>query len=370
MADPNDVDTARLLARETYLEVLDATKHQDDKVGRLLAAVAFLIGGAIALGSLTPVLSVRYRFAGLTLTLPAFLLAVFMILVAVCVLFCLFAMGFPLVASRASLSKRPSLLFFLSIARYSEERWSDEWKVGVERIRANLQEDYVREGHNLALRAAAKYERNVRAAWFLNLALLALVLATVLTIFALARNASIVIPRGCQAAPGSARCADLLAVPWSRLPRGLAASTIAAFTGAVGFDRWRRFRGPARRGRERAAARRSRFFASLALTLPGLVFALLIPGLGSPLIWAAALAALLVALAVIFGLPATDGWRRWALVGGGLAVAAIAVVVLVDPDLALWRLVAAGSVIFLATEGPIVAKRVDGSGDTGIHAGA
>ena len=36
-------------AKEAYAEVLDATKHQDDKVGRYLAALAFLTTGAIAL---------------------------------------------------------------------------------------------------------------------------------------------------------------------------------------------------------------------------------------------------------------------------------------------------------------------------------
>src|SRR5205823_5266815 len=113
----SDEEERRGLARETYTEVLDATKHQDDKVGRLLAAIAFLIGGAIALGSLTPVLSVRYDLGGTALALPAFLLATFMVLVAVSVLFCLFAMGFPLVTARASRSKRPSFLFFLSIER-------------------------------------------------------------------------------------------------------------------------------------------------------------------------------------------------------------------------------------------------------------
>jgi hypothetical protein len=76
-------ETARVeLSRHTYQEVLDATMHQDDKVGSLLAAIAFLIGGAIALGSLTRVLHVRYRLDSEAIPLPALLLAVFRVLVA------------------------------------------------------------------------------------------------------------------------------------------------------------------------------------------------------------------------------------------------------------------------------------------------
>ena len=38
-------------ARHVYEEVLDATKHQDDKIGRFLAAIAFLFAGAVAFGT-------------------------------------------------------------------------------------------------------------------------------------------------------------------------------------------------------------------------------------------------------------------------------------------------------------------------------
>ncbi|MDP8928253.1 MAG: hypothetical protein M3O70_06675 [Actinomycetota bacterium] len=33
--------------RETYQEVLAAMKHEDDKVGRFLTAIAFLVAGAL-----------------------------------------------------------------------------------------------------------------------------------------------------------------------------------------------------------------------------------------------------------------------------------------------------------------------------------
>src|SRR4051794_32127601 len=58
--DPSSLDTGTVLreqeplraielAERAYKEVLDATKHQDDKVGRFLTAIAFLTTGSIAL---------------------------------------------------------------------------------------------------------------------------------------------------------------------------------------------------------------------------------------------------------------------------------------------------------------------------------
>jgi len=49
------------LAQISYDEVLDATKHQDDKVGRFLTAIAFLTTGSIALIAAKNGLSRTYR---------------------------------------------------------------------------------------------------------------------------------------------------------------------------------------------------------------------------------------------------------------------------------------------------------------------
>ncbi|WP_217996947.1 hypothetical protein, partial [Nocardioides jensenii] len=51
------------LAERSYKEVLDATKHQDDKVGRFLTAIAFLTTGAIALITTNPSTAIAREFA-------------------------------------------------------------------------------------------------------------------------------------------------------------------------------------------------------------------------------------------------------------------------------------------------------------------
>lgn len=46
----SEEDRPKMIARAefTYREVLDATKHQDDKVGRFLTAISFLTAGTVA----------------------------------------------------------------------------------------------------------------------------------------------------------------------------------------------------------------------------------------------------------------------------------------------------------------------------------
>ncbi|HQY32406.1 MAG TPA: hypothetical protein PLS68_00425, partial [Actinotalea sp.] len=50
-AEP-DVKVRLELLRETYKEVLDAVKHQDDKIGRLLTGLAFLTAATLAVAGL------------------------------------------------------------------------------------------------------------------------------------------------------------------------------------------------------------------------------------------------------------------------------------------------------------------------------
>ena len=67
-------------ARESYKEVLDATKHQDDKIGRFLTAIAFLFTGAIAFGTRSDLLQIRYSLGTEDRALPAICLALFLAL--------------------------------------------------------------------------------------------------------------------------------------------------------------------------------------------------------------------------------------------------------------------------------------------------
>src|SRR5687767_12578535 len=51
--DPDEVEAKLQLIEFSYREVLDATKHQDDKIGRMLTSVAFLTAAAMALAALS-----------------------------------------------------------------------------------------------------------------------------------------------------------------------------------------------------------------------------------------------------------------------------------------------------------------------------
>jgi hypothetical protein len=80
-------------ARKTYDEVLDATKHQDDKIGRFLTAIAFLFTGAIALGVRTDIPAVKVLIGGTPRALPAIFLGLFLALSIFSVLLLLVALG-------------------------------------------------------------------------------------------------------------------------------------------------------------------------------------------------------------------------------------------------------------------------------------
>lgn len=95
MAADNDLAEAKErfdLAKLAYDEVLDATKHQDDKVGRFLTAIAFLTAAAIAFCTRSDVLGVRYDLDG-SVPLPGVLFAGFIVFVVVAVVFLLMALG-------------------------------------------------------------------------------------------------------------------------------------------------------------------------------------------------------------------------------------------------------------------------------------
>jgi hypothetical protein len=155
------------MLRFSYGEVLDATKHQDDKVGRLLAAVAFLTGGALVFAS-NDVLDVDFAVGDYSYPLAAVALALFIVLDLVAVATYLVAIAAPL-----TLPRRPpghaSHLYFRIISEMGEDEWRSQWS----RSRLNTFEDeIVEEIVNIARRADRKYGRTTIAT---NLFLAALV---------------------------------------------------------------------------------------------------------------------------------------------------------------------------------------------------
>jgi hypothetical protein len=170
---------ARGLAQKSYEEVLDATKHQDDKIGRFLTAIAFLFTGAIAFGTRSDLLDVRVGIGRRSEPLPALFLALFLTLSIVSVLLLIVAIGPNLSLPRGSRGHRiPSWLFFLWIASKTREEWVAQWRVTPSP--GEVTRSFVAEAHNLALKTEFKYNRTNEARAVFTLGLMFLALAIML----------------------------------------------------------------------------------------------------------------------------------------------------------------------------------------------
>lgn len=218
------------LAKLTYDEVLDATKHQDDKVGRFLTAIAFLTAAAIAFGTRGDVLQVRYDLDG-SVPVPGILFAGFITFVVIAVLFLLMALGQALRPPRS----RPggevqSRLFFLVISQVPEEVWKASWdsKVSAADLRRQVIHNLVDESHNIAVRADKKYWRTGEAQALFTIALLCFGLAVALSINVLAD-------------PGNAAAA------WDLRARLIATIILSSFAFSLGYG-WIRSEQPVTTG--------------------------------------------------------------------------------------------------------------------------
>src|SRR4051812_35004730 len=67
-------------ARVAYAEVLDATKHQDDKIGRFLTAIAFLTAASLAFVNAAGLAATPFEIPGFRVQLLAILLGAFVTL--------------------------------------------------------------------------------------------------------------------------------------------------------------------------------------------------------------------------------------------------------------------------------------------------
>ncbi len=230
------------LLERSYKEVLDATKHQDDKVGRFLTAFAFFAGGAIALLNQDFVKTTAYNIEPFkSVRLPAILLGLFLVLLGFTVLALLMSVGTPLklpwsthpasadpgsVRSGPSVSKgSDSPLYFLSIAKVTR----DEWKAQIESLhwRENsssewLERSLVDETHNLATRTYQKYDRYSEARAIFELAVVVFTAAVALAVPAFAAK---------SAAP--------VVLEWDLPIRILVGATMGSLVAVIGYDRYR-----------------------------------------------------------------------------------------------------------------------------------
>jgi hypothetical protein len=218
---------------EAYKEVLDATKHQDDKIGRFMAGIAFLIAGALVFTNPT-VLQATYRVGDFTLPLPALALGSFLVLIVLSLLFYLLAMSAPLtIPSPTRTTSRRSHVFFLLIAGETRKSWRDFWfeTASTQELEQELVDEYISETRNIALRADQKYERSNEASALFVLALLFFLLGIVLSIHVVQH---LVIPS--DASETVKAPTDL---PWSLPLRALIGGLLAFFPVALVYQRLR-----------------------------------------------------------------------------------------------------------------------------------
>lgn len=158
--------------RESYSEVLAATKHEDDKVGRFLGAIAFLVAGALIFAQQADVLRARYDL-GVELALPALALAAFLFFITMAVLLYVLAIAAPVTIPPGSGGEVwHSHLFFLPIAQETKESWAAQWDLDKMTLRDKLTKEYQDEILNLGQRTHNKRRRSEEASALFAAALL------------------------------------------------------------------------------------------------------------------------------------------------------------------------------------------------------
>jgi hypothetical protein len=171
-------------AKDAFQGVLDETKHQDDKIGRFLTVIAFLIAGALVFTS-PEVLQARYAVGATHLRLPAIALIIFLALVVLSVLLYVLAMAPPLAIPSPPAARWESVrshLFFLLIARETKNSWQQLWNASDEELDRQLLYEYQSEALNIAQRVNQKFERSNDASALFLVALLFFLLSTVLAV--------------------------------------------------------------------------------------------------------------------------------------------------------------------------------------------
>lgn len=200
-AEQVDVDRKLELLEFSYKEVLDATKHQEDKISRLLTAIAFITASALALanfGTISKAVERQYSLGGTHLPLAAITVGLFLIGVVATVVILLSSITTPLRlpgAQRGVEDRTPhieyanenvkgSQIYFYEISRFSPDEWNTKWQSDVAALRRERRDALKVETHNLAVRTRFKYERMNEAVAVLSFALFSFALSAVLVLVA------------------------------------------------------------------------------------------------------------------------------------------------------------------------------------------
>lgn len=227
------------IARWSYAEVLDATKHQDDKIGRFLAAIAFLTSGALVFAANATVLGARFRLGRHILQLPAIALGLFLALVTLSAMLFILATSTPLTLPQAGTRSGHGLshLFFMSIANETNKTWTDSWANS--NLSQDMEGEFIGESLNIARRADRKYQRSTQAAVLFMVALVFFVVGLVLSIEALAALRPSVLTSLSAAQTATTSSSELV---WSLRLRLETAALLGLFALILVYDRLRTMR--------------------------------------------------------------------------------------------------------------------------------
>ena len=151
------IDTLEV-AERSYREVLAATVHQDDKVGRIITAAAFLTTGALTIITRTAAPSIRLDLLGVGVPVVAIAIGVYFACTTFAVIALVLSLSTPHVHLSSLRDSDESLLFFNEIGKKSRTQWLEMWK-GESELNARLESNYKVESLNLARRVLSKYRR-------------------------------------------------------------------------------------------------------------------------------------------------------------------------------------------------------------------
>ena len=230
-------------AKKSYDEVLDATKHQDDKIGRFLTAIAFLFTGAIAFGARSDIVGATVAVDGSGISLAGIFLGLFLGLAILSVLLLLVALGpnlnlpSPERDTPETTGKDRSRIFFLSMARMTPQSWwLEQWQDDEHPTPGEVVRNYVFDAHNLATKTTFKSARTNEARATFTLALLFLALSVALSFDSATRQQDPAEVSAAVTATSPALTPLDEALPWDGRARALVATTVGVFAFVLAYD--------------------------------------------------------------------------------------------------------------------------------------
>lgn len=197
-----DREYRRRLLKESYDEILAATTHQDDKVGRLITSSAFLTAASLALAGLGSASGLKRTYdvlgAGQNVALALWVFSGYLVCIGLATTLFVQAISTPLripafvptamPSKDSDADHRPvSMFYFYPISGATLQEWRAQWRGADSTDLANqYEDDLLRETHNLAVRADYKYSRSNEGVAFLSLAILLFLCSAVLILRAFA----------------------------------------------------------------------------------------------------------------------------------------------------------------------------------------